>query len=263
MTRFLFILLLSLICLSSRQDKYPYPYHNNKPSTKGIIKYVEDNQEQIVMEYQQFVHDTIYDIYFETDNINEYYGSDSSELGYFYIPNSVVITNQEMFKDYELNNLSRYEKKSCDESNNFVKGVMIHEITHDYFYQILREMKSKKMRIALEYRGGINMYPNNNYSAEFIEEGICEYVACQMGETIPYNERYKPKDMREILDNKYKYIIKYRYSRIFVTDFLNKYYESGNLKLGIEILLSNTPPTLNQLLTPDIYFNTIRTDIFR
>jgi hypothetical protein len=253
MTRFLFILLLSLICVSTRQDKYPYK--SGKPTTAGIEQYVMENSEKFVYEFQRFVHDTIYsDIYFETDNLSEYYGGDSTELGYFYIPNSVVVTNQPLFYDYELSFMSKYHRRSVVESNAFVKATMMHQIAHVYFYQTLQELRYEKRKVALEFRNNtLNVYPNSNYNAEFIEEGVCEYISNRMGEIINSN-KYAPKNVKELLESRNTYLVKYNYSRNYVAPFLDHYLERNDLKSGIKILLTNRPPTNEEIVHPELYF---------
>jgi hypothetical protein len=255
MTRFLFIL-ISFLFLSFSQDKYKYPYDNGKPTTTGIRQYVKDNEEKFITEYSLFVHDTIYDAYFTTDKLSEYYDSDSNELGCFYIPNDIIITNEPLFIDYELNRLNKYNKKCLAESNRFVKGTAMHEMTHVYFNQIMREMQDEKMKVNARYRNNINIYPNNTYGAEFIEEGVCEYVSELMGEIIPYRYSYKPKNANDIITNRNRYEIKYRYSRIYVKGFLSQY--SDSLKTGIKILLRNEPPTTEEMLLPELYYQRLK-----
>lgn len=255
MTRFLFIL-LSFLFLSFSQDKYIYPYKYGKPTTAGIKQYVYDNEENFIAEYSAFVHDTIYDASFNTDKLSEYYNSDSNELGCFFYPNSITITNEEMFLDYELSRVNKYNRKSLIESNRFVKGTVMHEMTHVYFYQIIREMQYEKMKVNALYRNNINIFPNNTYGAEFIEEGVCEYVAELMDEIVPCKYIYKPKNLNEIIINRNQYEIKYRYSRIYVKGFLSQY--SDSLKTGIKILLRNEPPTTEEMLTPEIYYQKLK-----
>jgi len=70
-----------------------------KPSSWGIATFIENNQNNIITEYELLVNDTIYDVYIFTDNLSEV--NDGLSLGEFYIPDQIIITNQEKYIAYE------------------------------------------------------------------------------------------------------------------------------------------------------------------
>ena len=207
-----------------------YPLKNGIPTTHGIEMYVFDNKDVILKEFENFVQDSIYiNIDIVTDDLTEYTDYDSLELGRYYTSGEIVITNQEKFIEYELDNLSKYRIRNISESNKFVKAVMIHEITHLYITQLIDRRKY------------------NTYESDFIEEGICEYVVQKMNQSIVSKNIFIPKNKEDIKNN---YEIKYQYSFYFVKNFI----DSVGIKKGIIILMKNKPPNSEEIINPNLYF---------
>ena len=77
MTLLMFILAWTL-ALPVCQD---YPLHKGKPTSKGIEQYIEDKSESIIREYQNFVKDTLYNVYIYADDLSEFMDNDSTDWG--------------------------------------------------------------------------------------------------------------------------------------------------------------------------------------
>ena len=122
MNKLLFILLLFFPFNISGD----YPLKNGKPTSKGIEQYIEEMSDSIVVEYQNFVGDTLYDIWIYAEDLTSYAVLDSMELGWYY-PDEIYITTAEMFLAYELADLPRIERALIEESNtvNFSLAAMI------------------------------------------------------------------------------------------------------------------------------------------
>jgi hypothetical protein len=248
--------LLSL--LSFVPDDPPYKY--GKPTTKGISDYIKTFEYDLVIEFKNYIKDTILDeaeVWIECDNLSEYTEHDTLELGRFYIPGDVIITNETLFLDYDINMMSKWKRSQYIETNQFVKATVMHELTHFYFYMVTLYMKYSKQYVSPEYKATINLFPYNSQGAEFIEEGVCEYVTVKMGETIPYKNNYKPVTTREIIENRNTHKLKYKYSSFFVKQLL----DTVDLRTGIEILISNSPPSTEEILHPETFYKRLRYDI--
>lgn len=255
MKRIVPILLLFFLFVSpSLQQEYPL---NKKkvPSSKGIELYIKTNQLKIIKEFQQFVKDTIYnDLYISCENLSQFSDYDSMELGRFYVPNEIIITNEEKFIAYELNNLTGFKRKNYQYSNKFVKSTLIHEIGHAYFIQVILMMREYNLEINSAYNN-FRMIPTleSSYSSNFIEEGVCEYISQKMNESIPPKEPYIPQNIDEVRHPYDTYLLKYEYSAYYLKTFLDFF----GVREGIQILVRNKPPTYEEILTPNIFFNRI------
>jgi hypothetical protein len=249
----LFILFLFIFFI---QD-YPYPYKNGKPTSKGIDSYIKDNERNFIEDYQQFIKDTLDYVEMETEDLTEYTDYDSLELGRFYIPNEIVISNQTKFIGYELSEFGKY-KKTHTESNKFVRSTVMHELTHLWFNQIIKEMRYKRIHISPEYTASLRIYPNDEVGSDFIEEGICEYMIQKKGEINWYKITFKPKALEDIINKSNKYDIKYKYASYFIKDYLNKAFEEQRVKESIEVLINNKPPSTQEIIKPELYFNRIK-----
>jgi hypothetical protein len=233
-----------------------YEYLKGKPSSKGVSNYIKRNEYELIEEFKKYVDDTIldyYDVYIETDNLSLYTGHDTLELGRFYIPNDIIITNEELFLDYELVLLPKWRKKQHLETNQFVKSTVMHELTHWYFYSVMQVMRHEKRNVEPGYLSNFRMMPYT-YGAEFIEEGVCEYVSADMGQMMTSDKEWKPEDVKEILDGKDGYAIKYRYSLQYVKAVL----DTMELRKGIELLLRNKPPSNEEILHPETFYNRLK-----
>lgn len=241
--------ILFLLFLSFNPQKDPNYNKNRKPSAYGINTYVKDNQSSIIKEYEYLI-DSLYDVYIYTENISE--TSDDGELGQFYIPDYIVITNEEKYIAYEFKELSKFKQKTIPYNERTVKAVIFHELTHVYFNQILITMKNNNQYTSPEY-GILRMFPNpaTQFGSTFIEEGICEYVIYYLNESNPLKDISVPANETDLLATENKINNLYYYSVIFLKDFLNKY----GVHKGIEILIGNKPPSYEEILDPKQFFN--------
>lgn len=229
-----------------------YPTENGKPTSKGIELYVEQTSEELVREFQDFVQDTIYNVWFYADELQDHWQSEPIELGRFY-PHEIYITIAELYEAYELDDLSAERRKSLGECNKFVKAVMLHELTHEYVNQLGVEMQSVlHMHLDKSYQTGIWIVKSHEtFGSSFIEEGICEYLCLKMGQLIPPRQVFIPATIDELLDREREYQVKYKYASAFLETFL----DSAGFKRGIQILLYNPPPTYEEILEPDRFFS--------
>ncbi len=247
------MILLSLLFVQIQDHQYV----KGKPSSKGVGDYIKRNEYELINEFKKYANDTLldyYDVYIETDDLSLYNEHDTLELGRYYIPGDIIITNEELFVDYELDLLPKWKKKQYRECNQFVKSTVMHELTHWYFYVTLQRLHYEKQDAEPEYSANFRMMPYTAYGAEFIEEGVCEWVSADMGQMISYDKPYKPRDVQEIINNKNTYGIKYRYSLQYVKPLL----DTMTLCEGIELLLRNKPPGNEEILHPEMFYKRIR-----
>jgi hypothetical protein len=248
MTKLIYILSWTL-ALPLFQD---YPLHKGKPTSKGIEKYVEDKSESIVREYQDFVKDTLYNAYIYADDLSKYLDNDSTELGWYYAQ-EIFITTQEQFMAYELADLSKIQRALKSEGGRFVKATIIHELTHCYLDQISQEMRSVDqvdVHGAYEKRQFL-LNAQESFGRTFIEEGLCEYVSEKMGEILPPKRPLTPQTLEDLLDKSNSYAVKYKYSAQVLKTFL----DSRDFKSAVKILLHHAPPSYNEILQPELYFD--------
>lgn len=223
-----------------------------KPTTEKINAYIKENEYQFIVDYQNFIGDTLNDVYIVSDDLSTYYNHNELELGYFYFPNEIIITNEELFLEYRLKNLSKFKKNIYGRSNQFVYAVVMHELTHFYFQQIITEAKANNIAIDRAYTSTLRLYPYSQYGAEFIEEGLCEYIPIKMGEIIA-SENYQPT-VKEIVDNQNDYSIKYGYSSQYISSFV----DSLGLKETILLLIRNQPPSLAEICDKDKFLRRLK-----
>lgn len=244
--RLVFILLLFLFDPSE-----DYPLKNGRPTSKGIQQYVEDKADSLVRVYQQYVGDTLYNVWIYAEDLKAYEVHDSLELGRYY-PNEIYINTDELFIAYEVADLKKSSRTNNEESNRFVKSTIFHELTHEYIYQISRQM------LYVEHTGVHKAYQtfiwilrsHEAFGAEFIEEGICEYMTERMGEIIPPRRVPVPRTVEELTDKKNRYWITYKYASRYLKPFL----DTAGFTRGIRILLYNPPPNFEEILQPDLFY---------
>jgi hypothetical protein len=225
------------------------------PTSKGIEYYIKKEQDSIIKEFQQFVKDTIYNsLYISCENLSGFSDYDSLELGRFYVPDEIIITNEEKFIAYELDNLPINKRKNYKNLNKMVKSTLVHEIGHAYFIQCILVLRMFNIEINPAYNN-FRIVPamESSYGSNFIEEGICEYISQHMGESIIPKEPYMPETIDDVKFPKDIYLLKYEYSSYYVKTFLDYY----GIKEGIEILIRNRPPSYEEILYPNIFFGRI------
>lgn len=253
-------LLLFCVLLFIPQKQYPLKY--GKPTSKGIDDYIKTNQYKFVDEYQAFIKDSLYnDVFFSTEDFRKRTDYDTLTLGITEMHRNysceIFIDNEPKFTGYDLNQLTKWEKNFLNEYDQFVKATIFHELTHIYILQCFLIMHMKNMYIDQEYdREAILIYPNYEmkFGSEFIQEGICEYLIRKKGEIIPYEKNYIPETKEEIIDRKNIFKVQYQYSSYYLKHFL----DSAGLKNGIFILFANKPPTYEEILKPNLFFNRLK-----
>lgn len=103
--------------------------------------------------------------------------------------------------------------------------------------------------------GAISMFRTSElyFGADFIEEGICEYVVYYLKETpsLLLKDFKIPKTKIELLDSSKLSNNKYLYSSYFLKNFL----DTCGLEKGIKILVDNPPPTYEEILNPSVFFS--------
>ena len=248
MKKLIYILLL-LNPLNISQD---YPLKNGKPTSRGVEQYIEDKGDSLVIEYQNFVGDTLFDVLIYAEDLSDYEVYDSLELGSYY-PHEIIITTAELFIAYELADLSKFERAFIKESNKFVKSTVFHELTHHYLDKIIWEMQNvDKTSVDRSYQSYIWIFKTHEmFGSTFIEEGICEYMTQKMGEIIPPKKPFIPKTEDVLTNKNNRHNVNYKYSSYYLKQFL----DTTGFKEGVKILLHNSPPTYEEILRPDLFFN--------
>lgn len=243
----LFILLL----LVPLQEKPDYPLKNGRPTTKGIDRYVEENAERLISEFQEFICDTLYNANVYTEDLSKNADQNPLELGNYY-PNEIFINNAEIFIAYELAALNRSRRDTIISTNLFVKAAVFHELMHHYIYQLGIEMlRIDSIQVDRAYQSFFRIYSDRgDPGSRFIEEGICEYATLKMKETITRRRPYIPKKNSDLSQPEKAYDIYYKYSAYCLTEFL----DTTGLKQGMKILLHNRPPSTEEILDPELFF---------
>ena len=249
MINILYILLFLTIFVPKQKD----PRYNKQgyPSTYGIDKFIKENQDNLVKEYEYLIGDTLYDVNIFTENLSE---TSKGELGMFYLPDYIIITDDEVYVEYEFKNLSKFRQRNITFKDRTVKAVVFHELTHAYLNQIEVLMTTDGKKVSREYQN-FNMIPisESAFGVDFIEEGICEYTVYFLNESIDRDDIEAPETIHEVFENENN-LITYRYSVYFLKDFLDK----NGFKNGIKILLQNKPPTYKEILYSPQFFNRLQ-----
>ena len=228
-----------------------YPLKNGKPTSEGIRRYIEDNRDSLVREYQSFTGDTLYDVLIYTDDFGIKVGQDSLELGW-YFQNEVIISTDTLFIAYELADLSRFERASHPESNKFVKSTVFHELTHYYIHLIKEEMEQRdRVTVNRAYAPGLWIVRGPfMFGSTFIEEGICEYQVGRMGEIIVPKRPIVPETREQLTSGQNRYEMVYKYAAYYLQTFL----DTTGFKKGVKILMHNPPPSYEEILKPELFF---------
>jgi hypothetical protein len=231
-----------------------YPLRRGKPTTKGIVRYVDEQGLRIIREYQEFMDDSLHDVGIVALEPDQIESTHPMEMGH-YFPHEAYITTAEAYEAYEVDQLKPERRRKLKESNRFVKGIIIHELTHAYIFLIATEMRSlDSLGIHPSYpTGALALGPGISYGSVFIEEGLCEYVTEKMGELIPPDASYRPTHMEEMLSGDNTYRIQYKYASQFLAPFL----DTMNFKSAVKILLYNPPPSLEEIMKPELFYERI------
>jgi len=246
-------LVFILLLLNPINVSNDYPLKHGKPTSNGIKRYVEVERDSLVIEYQKHINDTLFDVWIYAKDLTDYVNQDSLELGRYYPNEEIIISTAELFIAYELADLSNFKRALIEESNKFVKSTVFHELTHDYINQITREMQYvDKINVDMSYQTNIWIIKTHEmFGSTFIEEGLCEYMTENMGEIIPPKRVFIPKTIEDIMNRNNKYMVNYKYSSHYLKLFL----DTIGFKVGVKILLHNSPPTYEEILKPDLFFS--------
>jgi len=233
------------------QEVADYPLKDGRPTSKGIDRYVEEKAEELILTFQEFVGDTLHNANIYTEDLSKNLNQHPMELGNYY-PNEIFINNAGFFIAYELDALSRKSRDTIVNSNQFVKAAVFHELMHHYIYQVSIEMsRVDQVPVDRAYQSFFRIYSDrNDPGPRFIEEGVCEYATLRLKEIISRNRPYIPKKPEDLDRPDKQYDIFYRYSAYSLGEFL----DTAGIKKGIKILLHNPPPSVEEILEPDLYF---------
>ena len=223
------------------------------PKSDEIEKYVKKEYGNVISEFNIFTNDSIEEFYYNTFQFSKYYDDESPELGFYdLLTREATINSDEKYLALEKSDFKNLEDALS--SNAFVKGVMIHELSHAYITELIFRLKDDGVKINSNYNmsRGIPIY-KDSYGAEFIEEGLCEYIAKKMDEIVVSNN-LDTLILKELEKNKESYKVKYLYSENFLEDFLDEY----GIKNGIRIIVTNSPPTDEEIIYPEKYFSRLR-----
>ena len=226
------------------------------PSSKGIESYIEKYELPLIKEYQSRVDSLYIDVYITASSLKEYDEGNLIELGQYEYPNSIIITNEEKFVAYELSHLSKFRRRTLPYNERTVKAAVFHELSHVYFAQLVRAVGREASH---EYKTSISMFISSksfelSFGSEFIEEGVCEFIVNQLGETPTVKDTYIPENQEDLLNKENKYLVKYQYSNYFLKNFL----DTIGLEKGIKMLVTNTPPMYNEILHPELFFTRLK-----
>lgn len=249
--------------LSQRLDSVnnkKYPLKAGIPTSEGIEAYVEDRAEGLAaFEYERFVGERLREAYIYTnrnyEDENNSYDEESEDasiskesIKYFELGNhqgsEITLTSKELYLGYSLKTTKKWMLSGYEESNAFVRGVILHELGHHYVAQVADEMREEGLYVDKAFS------KFNLDSVNFIEEGICEYGSYKLGEILS-KTTYTPKNVRDLSYKNNAYNTYYRYSRVFVKSVLETY----GMKQGIKILLSNRTPSIDEMLDPKKYYS--------
>lgn len=242
-------ILILFVLLFSQDFRYN---KQGKPSTKGIEMYINNNSDLLIQEFNYKIQDSLLiDPYIYVEDLSDFYDYDTLELGRFYIPDNIILTNEEKYIAYELNELSKFKKWLMYKHDRTVKEVLFHELAHVYTYQIIMERDIDTMIVAYDYKTAISIIPRtrNVYGTDFIEEGIAQYIVNRIGDSPELKNVEIPKLKQDLFDNKND--VQYHYSIYFLKEFLDQY----KIREGIEILIANDPPSYEEILNKELFFN--------
>lgn len=240
-----------MLLLMPIQQGADYPLKDGRPTSKGIDRYVEEKAGELIKVFQEFIGDTLYNANIYTDDLSSNLDQHPMELGNYY-PNEIFINNAGYFIAYELADLSRGNRDTIRNSNQFVKAAVFHELMHHYMYQVSIEMlREDQIAVDRAYQTFFRIYSyRDDPGRRFIEEGVCEYATLRLKEIISRNRPYIPKKPKDLDRPDRVYDIFYRYSAYSLGEFL----DDTGIKKGIKILLHNPPPSLEEILDPDLFF---------
>jgi hypothetical protein len=264
MLKIVLIFIISLYALPVQQqdNKYPKPKLvklNGRPTTLGINLYVnsDENQKNFIEEYEKLVKDTIFnDIFFSTETPKK----KTDVLAYNNLSQNysceIIVNNNEEYRALEYDSTKNYQ-----DYDYFLKATIFHEISHYYFCQVILQMQ-KVYHISVNeyYSQNITMFPNQEmqYGAKFIEEGFCEYFIQKYGLCPNFKNIGIPQTKSDLLDKSKKFEYQYMYASKFLKEFMELCIEVENqhrLKWGLMIIIHNRPPSYNEILKPELYFN--------
>ena len=216
------------------------------PNERGIYYYVKSMEDSTKSEFNHFFGVELDYVEFKVDDLEEYTNYNQGELGLYFEWGEIIIHKKEEYIGYSRKTVKKRIERSFSEANNFVRSIMIHELGHHFVNQTKHRLREEE-----KYDLIFVQFPTQkNFVEEFIEEGISEYCVRSMGEMISPKKSFIPKTEQELLDTSNVYKAKYQYAEYFVRPVLDKY----GLEKGVEIILLNELPTLEEILKPELYY---------
>ena len=73
----------------------------------------------------------------------------------------------------------------------------------------------------------------------------------KMGELIAPKRPFIPRTIKGLTDKNNRYLVNYKYSSYYLKTFL----DTTGFKMGVKVLLHNSPPSYEEILKPDLFFS--------
>lgn len=236
---------LSLAALSLKAQDYPLNDKDN-PTSAGVVQYIKDKASLINKRFdQEFGVNTSFTD-FVPDSIDQYVDHYSDERGLYMGrngKNQAIIDTVGSFGHYSLKTIPEKKKDSIAILYGSVRGTMIHEKAHAFFYQTKSRLEEKS--IEHHYHDFNKFF----FSQSFIAEGIAQYCTYKMKEMIT-PKQYQPSDSLKNLIAEKSSELKYEYALYYLKAFLDFF----GLEEGTKILLTNPPPRKDELINPLKYY---------
>jgi len=230
------------------------------PTTKGIIEYAkyQEKTKEAINEFNKKFNFNSEEAKIIPTNLIDYLDEENysfEELGlYFYGDREILIEKNEVYYGYSLKELNTELRQRLIEGGDFLKGTIMHEFGHYAVCQIAENLKSTKIKPLEYYSPRPFSMKKETFGSKFIEEGIAEYCSWKMNEVLFGKTPYVPKNLEELLDTSNVRDIYYEYSVYYLKDFL----DNLGFKTGVEILITNEPPTKDEILHPEKYFSRLK-----
>lgn len=251
------VVLASSLGLSAQEKLYPISF--GRPTAEGIEDYVYDHADSVNIWFCKTlgVNSLEFDIY--PEQIPEYEKNsppDFFEAGmYYYQWSLAVIDVRALFNAYSMRDV-RLTWGLTPLQQISVRGAMLHEKGHHHIHYISDSLYLAKQPSPYYYNRW-RAQKSDSIESQIIQEGICKYVEWKTGELVIPNRRrrsyYQPKKLEDFTDSGSFHYLKYEFGFHFVRDFL----DSVGFKGGLDILLTNPPPTREEFLQPELFYQRI------
>ncbi len=231
--------------LLTAAQKYPLNKNRN-PTATEVIEYIKAKDTLINNRFDEKFDVRTHYLPFVPGAADKYIDYYEGERGLYLGrrgEEKAIIDTVESYGYYSLKDIPEKKKDSTVLLYGSLRGTMIHEKAHAFFFQIKSRLEKKEIR---------HFYHDFNrfyFSQSFIAEGVAQYCTYKMGEVI-IPEKYHPSDTLENLIDEKASELKYQYALYYLKDFLDFF----GLKEGTKILLTNPPPRKDELIHPLKYY---------